>query len=56
MECVMKQQTVRNARKLLDTFDEKPFDGDFVLPEYLPEMAAILSCRSLKTVNLATAV
>ena len=45
MECVMKQQTVRNARKLLDTFDEKPFDGDFVLPEYLPEMAAILSCR-----------
>ena len=51
MECVMKQKTVRNARKLLDTFEEKAFDGDFVLPEYLPEMAAVLACRMQPTVE-----
>ncbi|MBQ8494408.1 MAG: DUF3794 domain-containing protein [Clostridia bacterium] len=45
MECPMTCQTVCSARLLLDTFEEKSFDGDFVLPDYLPEIAAILACE-----------
>ena len=45
MECAMTYQTVRSTRLLSDTFEEKAFDGDFVLPDYLPEIAAILSCE-----------
>lgn len=45
MECPMTCQNVRSARLLLDTFEEKSFDGDFVLPDYLPEIAAILTCE-----------
>ena len=45
MECALTCQTVRSTRLLADTFEEKSFDGDFVLPDYLPEIAAILSCE-----------
>ena len=29
---------------LADTFQEQPVDGDFVLPEYCPDVAAVLKC------------
>lgn len=45
MELRVKQQELSVPSVLLDTFDEKPVDCDFVLPDYCPAMAAVLKCR-----------
>ena len=45
MELNVSQQEMAVAESLLDGFDERPVDGDFVLPDYLPDIAAVLTCR-----------
>ncbi|MBR3290469.1 MAG: DUF3794 domain-containing protein [Clostridia bacterium] len=45
MELKTTEQELAVAEVLLDGFDERPVDGDFVLPDYCPDMAAILTCR-----------
>lgn len=37
--------TAATCRVLFDGFDERPVDMDFVLPEYYPDIAAVLKCR-----------
>lgn len=36
---------------LADTFSEQPVDGDFVLPDYCPDIAAVLKCTLTATVQ-----
>ncbi len=38
------RQPVPVTEVLLDEFDEQPVDGDFVLPDYFPDIAAVLKC------------
>ena len=45
MELKTTGQEIAVAETLLDAFDERPVDGDFVLPDYCPDMAAVLTCR-----------
>ena len=33
------------TQTVFDDVEERPVDGDFVLPDYLPEITAILKCR-----------
>lgn len=37
-------KTVAVADTLFDGFDEQPVDSDFVLPDYYPDIAAVLKC------------
>lgn len=36
---------------LADAFSEQPIDGDFVLPDYCPDIAAVLKCTLTATVQ-----
>ncbi len=44
MDFKVMQQDFAVPLILLDTFDEKPVDCDFVLPDYCPDIAAVLKC------------
>ncbi len=50
MENQMEKQTVSTERVLLEQSLEQPLDVEFVLPDYCPEIARILSCRVETTV------
>ncbi len=39
------------AQTIFDDFDERPIDCDFVLPDFLPDIAAILKCTLHPTVQ-----
>lgn len=45
MEPNKTMQEIAVAETLLDGFDERPVDGDFVLPDYCPDVAAVLTCQ-----------
>lgn len=51
MDLKIKERELCTSELLLDTFDEKPVDYDFVLPEYCPEMAAVLKCTLCPVVS-----
>ncbi len=42
LQTTMKQ--INTIDTVFDDFDERPVDCDFVLPEYLPDIAAVLKC------------
>ena len=50
MELKLTEQEIAIAESLLDGFDERPVDGDFVLPEYLPDVTAVLTCSLMPIV------
>lgn len=51
MELHAKTQTVTTAAVLLDAAEEKPVDADVVLPDYCPDVAAILTCELTPSVT-----
>ncbi len=51
MELHAKPQTVTTAAVLLDAAEEKPVDADVVLPDYCPDVAAILTCELTPSVT-----
>ena len=53
MELTWIEQEMAVAESLLDGFDERPVDGDFVLPDYCPDIAAVLAC-SLEPIVLGS--
>lgn len=44
MELQLITKPISVMETVFDDFDERPVDCDFVLPDYLPDMAAILKC------------
>lgn len=44
MELQTTSRRIGLAETLFDDFDERPVDCDFVLPDFLPDIAAILKC------------
>ena len=51
MELHAKTQTVTTAAVLLDAAEERPVDADVVLPDYCPDVAAILTCELVPSVT-----
>ncbi len=45
MELQVSGGRIGTVQTVFDDVDERPVDCDFVLPEYLPEIAAVLKCR-----------
>lgn len=44
MEPYTNQKQIKTVQTLPTVPDEKPIDCDFILPDYLPEIAAVLKC------------
>lgn len=44
MEYKVNNKAIAVAETLFDGFDERPVDCDFVLPDYYPDIAAVLKC------------
>lgn len=42
MDCSVKKQQISVQKLFADLFDERPLDCDFVLPEYMPDVATVL--------------
>lgn len=51
MEFKTNMQTITTTVSLLDTAEEKPVDMDVVLPDYCPDVAAILCCELIPYVT-----
>lgn len=51
MELHAKTQAVTTAAVLLDAAEERPVDADVVLPDYCPDVAAILTCELVPSVT-----
>ncbi len=51
MEFNEKTQPMTTTTALLDTADERPVDVDVVLPDYCPDVAAILCCELIPSVT-----
>ena len=51
MEFKTKMQTIQTVSALLDATDERPIDADVVLPDYCPDVAAILTCELVPSVT-----
>lgn len=51
MECKVMDKAIPVSHVLLDDFIECPVDYAFVLPDYLADMAAILKCTLIPTVQ-----
>ena len=49
MDFKVMNKAISTNETLFDDFDERPVDCDFVLPDYCPDIAAVLKC-SLKPV------
>lgn len=45
MDELLRRQTVTVSRSVLDAREEYLFSGDYVLPEYCPDVAVVLKCR-----------
>ena len=45
MDGLLRRQTVTVSRSVLDAREEYLFSGDYVLPEYCPDVAVVLKCR-----------
>lgn len=45
MELQVNSGRIGTIQTVFDDVDERPVDCDFVLPDYLPEIAAVLKCR-----------
>ena len=50
MEFQGKTQRLLTCLTVLDAVDEKPVDADVVLPDYCPDVAAVLGCELMPTV------
>lgn len=46
MEFPVIRQSVTVPETVQDEFDERPLDGSFVLPDYCPDIAAVLKCTA----------
>lgn len=44
MDFQVTNKVIGTMEPLFDDFDERPVDCDFVLPDYLPDIAAVLKC------------
>ena len=44
MDIQVTNKVIGTTESLFDDFDERPVDCDFVLPDYLPDIAAVLKC------------
>ena len=44
MDCKVMNKAIAICETLFDDFDERPVDCDFVLPDYCPDIAAVLKC------------
>lgn len=44
MDLKVMNKAVSTSETLFDDFDERPVDCDFVLPDYCPDIAAVLKC------------
>lgn len=44
MDIQVTNKVIGTTETLFDDFDERPVDCDFVLPDYLPDIAAVLKC------------
>ncbi len=44
MDIQVMNKAIPVAETLFDDFDERPIDCDFVLPDYCPDIAAVLKC------------
>ena len=44
MEQICRKQTVAVSRPVMDVQEEYTLSGDFVLPEYCPDVAVVLKC------------
>lgn len=44
MELQTVSKQIHTIETVFDDFDERPVDCDFVLPDYLPDIAAVLKC------------
>lgn len=51
MELHASQKQIKTVQTLPAVMDEKPIDCDFILPDYLPEIAAVLKCIVKPTVQ-----
>lgn len=51
MEFQVIEQELSVCETLLDTFSEQPVDMDFVLPDYCPDIAAVLKCTLEATIQ-----
>ena len=44
MDLKVMNKAISTSETLFDDFDERPVDCDFVLPDYCPDIAAVLKC------------
>ena len=44
MESLLNTRSVRMSQRIMDRQEECPISGDYVLPEYCPDIAVILKC------------
>ena len=44
MDLSVMSKRISSTQTLFDDFEEHPVDCDFVLPDYLPDIAAVLKC------------
>ena len=44
MDFKVMNKAISTNETLFDDFDERPVDCDFVLPDYCPDIAAVLKC------------
>ncbi len=51
MELHTEQKEIRTAQTLPEDFDEKAIDCDFILPDYLPDITAVLKCIVKPTIQ-----
>lgn len=51
MDLQVTPTTISVCELLADTLSEQPVDGDFVLPDYCPDIAAVLKCTLTATVQ-----
>ncbi len=51
MELHTEQKEIRTVQTLPEEFDERAIDCDFILPDYLPDITAVLKCIVKPTVQ-----
>ena len=51
MDMTISKKQIHSLQTIYEGFDERPVDCDFVLPEYMPDIASVLKCIMTPTVQ-----